>query len=207
MTGAPPPLRVSPGAVAPDVAAELPGLSVSWLALGARPGPSDRVIAARLAALSDRIRGADAVTLRVRPIVAAYRALSRQLGLDPDVARVGAEALAVQRLLHGGLIAGERITDACRLALAETSVPVTALDAAPVDTATLGIRADGGGLVLADAHAVHGPLLGEPVPASAPGRATVGVVLVSVAAPGVPAMAVQEALWLAAEALGAREIP
>jgi hypothetical protein len=35
----------------------------------------------------------------------------------------------------------------------------------------------------------------------------VGVVLVSVAAPGVPAMAVQEALWLAAEALGAREIP
>ena len=50
---------------------------------------------ARLRALADRHRGAQAVALRSRAIPHAYRVLFRYLGLEPDVRRIPVEELVV----------------------------------------------------------------------------------------------------------------
>ncbi len=188
------------GAVDPAVVAELPGLRLDWTMVAASPGPTGPGLRRRLRELSDRSRGIDAVALRTRPVPRAYRAMFRQIGLDPDVERIPAEAAAVARLMHGGLRATERVADACLVALVETGVPVWALDGAAVGDG-LGIRLRSGGLVVADDRTVHAVLFGDPSPASAPGPRTSRVVLFSVAAPGVPEIHVDEALWLAAEEL------
>jgi DNA/RNA-binding domain of Phe-tRNA-synthetase-like protein len=194
------------GLVATAVAAELPGLRLRWLTVAASPGPSPPQLRARLRALSDRGRGADAVALRTRPIPHAYRACFRQLGLDPDRERIPAERLAVERLMDGGLRSRGRIADACRIALAETGVGVWPLDAAAVDQAGPGIRIDadapgGGSLVVADAARVHAALFGDPLPGSAVGPRTREVVLYVVGVTGVPEIHLHEALWLAYDAL------
>ena len=75
------------------------------------------------ALLADRFRGAEALALRTRPVPAAYRVLFRQLGLDPDVTRTPVEALAVERLLRGGLAPRGLPEDALALATLETGVP------------------------------------------------------------------------------------
>jgi DNA/RNA-binding domain of Phe-tRNA-synthetase-like protein len=191
------------GTVDAVVAVELPGLTLVWMRVAARTGSSPPGARERLALLAQRTRGVDAVALRTRPVVAAYRALYRQMGLDPDSERVAAEQLALERLLGGGLTPRDPIADACRIALAETHVPVLALDGSRVHEASLGIRNAAGSLVIADARRVHATLTGRLAAGSGPGRATREVVLVCVGAPGVPAIAVEEALWTAAEILGA----
>ena len=194
------------GSIDAALAVEFPGLALDWIAVSAAPGPSPPGLRRRLAALSDRIRGVDVVALRTRPVPRAYRAFFRQIGLDPDVQRIPAERAAVQRLLHGGLPAGERIADACRVALVETGVPVWALDGAAVHAPGLGIRVGDperdGTLVVADQTTVHGALFADPARSSAPGPRTTAVVLFAVAVPGVPEIHLEEALWLAGESLG-----
>ena len=120
--------------------------------------------------LADRFRGAEAIALRTRPVPAAYRALFRQLGLDPDVTRTPVEALAVERLLRGGLPSRGLPEDALALATLETGVPVWACDAAHVD-AGLELRPEppDGRLVLADAAGPVAVLFSAPLPARAPG--------------------------------------
>ena len=195
------------GALDPALAAELPGLRLRWVGARGSAGPPSPSLRARLRELSDRGRGVDAVALRTRPLPRAYRAFFRQIGLDPDVDRVPAERVAVQRLLEGGLSAGDRITGACRLAVAETGVGVWALDAAAVAPAGPGIRvatageAAPGALLIADARAVHAPLFGEPRAGSAPGPGTRAVVLYCVGVAGVPEIHLHEALWQARDAL------
>lgn len=203
------------GAVDPAVAAELPGLRLDWLAVTVAPGStsarSRSLSVERLRALSDRFRGATVIAMRTHPIPRAYRTFYRQIGLDPDVEQIPSERAATERLLHGGLRATDVITDACLVAVIETGVPVWALDAAAVDPGPSGLGiglADGdgappGSLVVRDRRAVHAPLFGTPLPGHAPGPAAASVVLYALGVAGVPQIHIDEALWVAADLLGA----
>jgi DNA/RNA-binding domain of Phe-tRNA-synthetase-like protein len=206
MTGAPDAMSFASGRIAPDLQAEFPGLRLHWTALEARVRGSPRDVRARLRALSDRVAGAGVVAMRTKPIPHAYRAFFRQVGLDPDAARIPSEEAAVRRLLEGRFHSRDTLADALLIALVETGVPVWALDASVVDLASLGIRtADGGErLVVADAVRVHATLFGDPAPGHAAGPGTDRMVLYAVAVEGVPAIHVEEALWISTDILGAR---
>jgi DNA/RNA-binding domain of Phe-tRNA-synthetase-like protein len=191
-----------PGSVAAAVATELPGLALLWLPATVAPGPSPAGLRSRLRDLSNRRRGVDAIALRTRPLPRAYRAFYRQIGLDPDIERIPAERAAVDRLMHGAFRSAGRVADACLLALVETAVGVWALDAAAVGSEGPEIRLDdGGGLVVAGPGGVLAPLFGDPEQAVAPGPRTRSLVLYAIAVPGVPEIHLDEALWLAADAL------
>jgi hypothetical protein len=203
------------GVVDPAVAAELPGLRLDWLRVtvaaestSARPRSS---AAERLCALSDRYRGSTVIAMRTHPVPRAYRTFYRQIGLDPEVDRIPSERAAMERLLHGGWRSTDPISDACLVAVIETGVPVSALDAAAVDPGPPGLGiglADGAGapsgsLVVRDRRSVHAPLFGRPLPGREPGPAVAGVVLYALGVAGVPQIHIEEALWLAADLLAA----
>jgi DNA/RNA-binding domain of Phe-tRNA-synthetase-like protein len=212
-------LRAAEGFVEPAVAEELPGLRLAWITLEARDGPSPPELIGRLRNLSNRYRGAAVIAMRTKPIPSAYRALFRQLGLDPDRTRIPSEEAAVGRLFHGAFRSQGRLADALLVALVETGVPVWALDADRVAAGGLGIRSartgerlgDGesarplppGTLVVADDATIHAILFGERSVVAAPRAATRRILLYSIAVAGVPAIHVEEAFWLVAEALGA----
>ncbi len=211
-------LRAAAGFVDEQLRAELPGLRLDWVTVpGARRASPPEAIA-RLRQLSDRYRGASVIAMRTQPIPHAYRAFFRQIGLDPDVDRIPSEDAAVQRLLHGEFRSGGALEDALLIALIETGVPVWALDADLVDPGGLGIRTTAGDeqlgtdeqayplgptrLVVADPARIHGLLFGELAPGHAATARTKRIALFSVGVEGVPAIHVEEALWVCAEALG-----
>ena len=206
------------GRVEAQLAEEFPGLRLVWTAVEARVRASSREVAGRLRTLSDRYRGAGVVAMRTQPIPHAYRTFYRQVGVDPDADRIPAEAAAVARLVQGRFHPRDALADALLIALVETGVPVWALDADVADVSSLGIRIavpgdrlgsapDGGNpvpsgqLVVADSRSVHAMLFGEPVAGHAPGPRTSRIVLFSVGVDGVPAIHIEEALWLAADVL------
>jgi DNA/RNA-binding domain of Phe-tRNA-synthetase-like protein len=209
-------LELRTGSVEPRVQAEFPGLSLDWVTVPARSHDSPPEVRRRLKALSDRYRGANVVAMRTRPIPHAYRAFFRHIGLDPDVSRIPSERAAVARLLHGEFRSEDLLRDALLIALIETGVPVWALDAELV-TGGLGIRTtvpgdilrtgdrDGhlapGRLVVSDADRVHELLFGDPAPGRRVGSGTTSIALYAVGVDGVPAIAVQEALWVSVEVL------
>jgi DNA/RNA-binding domain of Phe-tRNA-synthetase-like protein len=202
-----PPVR--DGWVAPSLAGEFPGLRVAWVeATGASHGPSPPELRGRLRALSDRLRGAEAIALRGRDVPHAYRVFFRHIGLEPDEVPTPLEALVRERLLRGGYPSRGRLADALAIACIETGVPVWALDADRL-TGAPGVRVAGGAepssgrLVLADEAAPITVLFEDPPPPFAPARETSRLVLVTVVVPGVPAMFAEEALWIAAEGLQA----
>jgi DNA/RNA-binding domain of Phe-tRNA-synthetase-like protein len=205
------------GSVEPAVHAEFPGLRLIWTVVEARLHGSPREVEQRLRTLSDRYRGAGVVAMRTQPIPHAYRAFFRQVGLDPDAARIPSEEAAVRRLLRGRFESRGVLVDALLIALVETGVPVWALDAGVTDVDSLGIRtaADGdrlgaegslpvtaGQLVVADGSVIHATLFGEPAAGHAPGPRTERIVLFAIGVDGVPAIHVDEALWVAADVLG-----
>ena len=187
-----------------------------WTGVDARVRGSAPAVRRRLRELSDRYRGAGVVAMRTQPIPHAYRTFFRQVGVDPDAARIPSEAAAVGRLLKGGFETRDALADALLVALVETGVPVWALDAErrglrqPGDQ---GVRVRGPGgersggrgsvaqgqLVVADALTVHAPLFGEPAPGHAPGPQSRRMVLFAVGVDGVPAIHVEEALWVASD--------
>ncbi|HEY3864777.1 MAG TPA: hypothetical protein VGL54_01655 [Solirubrobacteraceae bacterium] len=203
----------------PEIERELPGLGLMTArARIARPGAlgarSPVGVENRLRELSNRFRGARAVTLRREPVPAAYRAFFRHVGFDPDVARTPIEAVALERMLRGGFLAGGLLQDSLLIALADTGVPVWALDAAAVD-GPLGIRtsAEGeplgrdpqrggegqlprGRLVVADASAALAVLFGELAVEHAAKASTTEVRLFAIQVAGVPSLYVEEALWI-----------
>ncbi len=219
---APPDLRAAAGFVEPAIHEEFPGLRLDWLTVPARLRDSPRVVKHRLRALANRYRGAEVVAMRTKPIPLAYRTFFRQIGLDPDTSRVPSERAAVARLLHGGFRSIDLVQDALLIAVVETGVPVWALDAAHVHVGGLGIRTTterdvlgtgehaaplpSGNLAVADDAAVHSLLFEDVVPAHAVRGATERIALYSVAVDGVPAIHVEESLWLCADMLrtGAR---
>jgi DNA/RNA-binding domain of Phe-tRNA-synthetase-like protein len=210
------------GRVEPRLREEFPGLRLQWTAVDAGPRPSSRELERRLWALSDRYLGAGVVAMRTQPIPHAYRAFFRQVGVHPDAARIPSEEAAVARLVQGHFRSRGALADALLIALVETGVPVWALDARAVATGSLGIRISGsedwlgvaggpdavpvpdGRLVVADADGVHATLFGDPVPGHAPGSRTRRVVLYAIGVDGVPAIHLEEALWMAVDILRAQ---
>jgi DNA/RNA-binding domain of Phe-tRNA-synthetase-like protein len=208
-----PPLRR--GWVAPDVAAEFPELALVATEVVAGGGRTPPAVRERLRLLSDRFTGTRAVTLRQETVPWAYRVFFRQVGIDPDEHRTPIEQIAVDRLMHGGFKSSGRVGDAVLIATLETGVPVVAFDAEAVD-GELGVRLTvtgerlggdgrtlaGGQLAIADGSRALAVLFGDGAEAAAPTGATTRVALAAVQVKGVPALAVQEALWDAAEVLG-----
>jgi DNA/RNA-binding domain of Phe-tRNA-synthetase-like protein len=176
---------------------------------------SPKEIRGRLRELSNRLRGARAVSLRREPIPAAYRVFFRHIGLDPDVVRTPIEAAMLARMLQGGFLSGGPLRDVLLIALVDTGVPVWALDAASLDGA-LGIRSSregerlggsteslalpAGRLVIADSARAVGILFGELSPLHEPAADTRGLTLFAVQVGGVPALYAEEALWICREA-------
>jgi DNA/RNA-binding domain of Phe-tRNA-synthetase-like protein len=212
-------LRAAPGWIAPDLAAEFPGLRLDWITVQGRRRRSPPAVARRLAGLSNRVRGSTVVAMRSQPIPRAYRAFYRQIGLDPDVTRIPVEAAAVARLAQGRFGSKDVVEDALLIAVVETGVGVWALDAERVSVGGLGIRASVSGdrlgssdlashlqpgrLVVADDEHVHAVLFGEVAREHQVGARTQRIALFTVAVEGVPAIHVEEALWLCTEALAA----
>ena len=210
-------LSPAEGFVADAVRAELPGLRLDWVSVPLHRRDSPPAVKSRLRDLSSRYRGANAVTLRTQPIPHAYRAFFRQIGLDPDVTRIPSEEAAVARLLHGGFRSEDLLADSLLISLIETGVPVWALDADVVEAGGPGIRTSVAGdrlgsgeaagplppgrLVVADARSIHAVLFDQIAPSQQVTRRSTRAILFSVGVQGVPAIHVEEALWLCAEVL------
>ena len=204
------------GWVDPELQAEFPELRLWTHARPGSAGRSNRGLRDRLRELSSRLHGAHAVKLRTDPIPHAYRVFYRHVGLDPDTERTPVEAAMVNRLLHGGFRSRGLVEDALLVAVAETAVPVWALDDDTLD-GPLGVRPAGeaeslgrgelphdalpGRLVVADGSGPVAELFGEPPAAHAPTAETTTLRLYAVQVAGVPAIHVEEAFWLASEAL------
>ncbi len=213
-------LRAATGFVAPDVHEEFPGLRLDWLIASVRSGESPREVKRRLQLLSNRYRGASVVAMRTQPIPSAYRTFFRQIGLDPDTTRIPSEAAAVARLLQGTFEPTTLVEDARLIALIETGVPLWVIDADLVDPAGLGIRTTVAGdrlgsapganylqpgrLAVADAESVHALLFGDVAPDHCARPKTERVALFTVGVEGVPAIHVEEALWVCVEVLNSR---
>lgn len=209
--------RATEGWVDPRLAEEFPQLRLVEVAVDAAPGRSTREGRARLDRLADRFAGAQVVALRQKPVPHAYRVFHRHVGLDPDVHRTPVEEVALQRLLRGGFPARDRIHDALLIAVAETGVPVWALDDDALE-GSLGLRPAGGRerlgthepaddlpegrMVVCDAASPVAVLFGATDPAREVSRSTRRVRLYAVAVAGVPAVHVEEALDLCLDALG-----
>ena len=208
--------EVQTGWVEDALARELPGLGLAWVDAPAPDGTrSPAGLQARLRGLADRWSGPRAVTMRREPVPAAYRAFSRHVGLDPEVDRPPVEAALVERLMHGGFRSRGCVADALLVGALETGVPLWALDAGRV-SGPLGVRAArtgerlgegdlasdvAGRLVVADAAAPVAMLLGAVADGCGPVAGTRRLRVFAVAVAGVPRAHVEEALWVAAEAL------
>ena len=189
------------GEVAPELAEEWPGLRLASMTFGFVPGKSPPELRERLRLLSDRFRGPQAIALRQQPIPQAYRIFFRHIGLEPDERRVPVEALALERMKHGGFRSRNRLDDAITIAVMETGVPVWALDAAAVEgglrlrAAEPGEEVPRGRLVVASGARPLAVLFDAPGAAAGVTERTREMVLFSVAVPGVPPIHVEEALW------------
>ena len=205
------------GWVDASLADELPELTLWTLVAGTPPARrSPPEVRRRLGLLASRFRGAEAVELRRRPVPHAYRVFFRQIGLDPDDQRTPVEEVAMRRLMQGGFESQGTLEDALLLAVAETGVPMWAVDDATLD-GPLGIRAarageqrpraDGfaddlppGRLVVADAAGPVAVLFGEPDAKHAVTRQTQRIRLFTLQVGGVPDIHISEALWTALDA-------
>jgi hypothetical protein len=196
MTGDP---VVRAGAVEPAISAELPGIGIAFCSLTISGDPLRRSppeLRTRLRALSDRHRGAQAIVLRSRPIPHAYRVLFRHLGLEPDVRRIPVEELVLGRLLAGAFESRGLLADALTTATIETEVGVWALEGEHEPR----LAQDGGAIVVATERGPVAELFSLPdAPVT---RAARTLTLYAILAPGVPHIAVDEALWIAAELVG-----
>ena len=201
------------GWVAPELREELPGLALRYLTIDAGPTRTPPHVRRRLRELSDRFGGAQAINLRHQAIPWAYRVFYRHIGLDPDEQPTPVEQLALDRMLHGGYASHNLLEDALSVAIIESGVALRAFDAEQVNL-PLGIRPSThgerlaqrqlvpGSLVIADVRRPLGLLFGDPDSAIAvPNRHTRRAVIVAVQVRGVPDIAVEEAIWLAASVI------
>jgi DNA/RNA-binding domain of Phe-tRNA-synthetase-like protein len=204
------------GWVAPHVAAEFPGLGISWIEVDGRPGRSPEPVERRLREASDRFYGAHAIHMRERPIPWAYRVFFRQIGLDPDRTRTPVEQLALDRLQDGGFKTRGLPADALTIATIETGIALRVFDASRLEGALCirdsapGEGLDGrpgelsqGTLVIADERAPVGLLFGATGEDREVRRTTRRIAIAAVQINGVPQIAVDEALWIVAATLAA----
>jgi DNA/RNA-binding domain of Phe-tRNA-synthetase-like protein len=204
-------LQLRNGWVEAELAEEFPELRLVHTALAARPGRSPRELKERLRGLADRYTGAKVIHMRQDSVPWAYRVFSRQVGIDPDSDRTPVEAIALERLRHGGLKSENLLDDALTVAIAETGVPLVALDAERVE-GELGLRLSRPGerlgelrplsrsqIVIADAERPVAIVLGEPAADAGVTPASRRMILCALQVKGVPRISVEEALWVAAE--------
>jgi DNA/RNA-binding domain of Phe-tRNA-synthetase-like protein len=204
------------GWISPDLREEFPGLALRYLVVERGSGRSSRELKGRLAQMSNRFSGPQAIALRHQPIPWAYRVFFRQIGLDPDEQPTPVESVALERIKQGGFISRSVLDDALTIAIIESGVALRALDADRIE-GRLGIRlsAEGeplegrpgalppGTLVIADETRPLALLFG----ATGAGRGvtpkTSRTVLAAIQVKGVPDIAVEEAIWLAASVMRA----
>ena len=204
------------GWVAPHIASEFPGLGVAWVEVDAKPGKSPDPVRRRLRDLSDRTYGSQAIRLRERPIPWAYRVFFRQIGLDPDRTRTPVEQLTLDRLHDGGFRSHGMPRDALDIPIVETGVALRAFDAEGMsgrlcirDTAPgeslAGVAAEleKGTLTIADDSRPLALLFGPSAEQVRIEKDTRRIVVVATQVNGVPQIAVEEALWMAAATLEA----
>lgn len=203
-----------PGWIDPALAEEFPGLGLATTTLGVGPGRSPEALKERLRVLSDRFGGAQAIVLRQRPIPWAYRVFFRHIGLDPDMTWTPVEQIAFDRMHDGRFKSRNRIDDALTIAIAEVGVAVQAFDADRV-TGRLGLRLaiDGerfegrtsdlpaGTIVIADEERPLAVLFGTVAKGRGMQKGSGRTTLVAVRVKGVPDVALEESLWVAASAM------
>ena len=199
------------GFVAAELADELRGLGLRYLTMDARTSRSPSHVRGRLRSLSDRFTGAQAINLRHQAIPWAYRVFFRHIGLDPDEQQTPVEELALERMFHGGFVSRNLLDDAITIGIVESGVALRAFDAAKV-SGRLGVRPSvpgeglarplpAGTLVIADELRPLALLFGDPASAATPGKETRRAMIVAVQVRGVPDIAVEEAIWLAASVI------
>lgn len=204
------------GWVAPHLTSEFPGLGIAWVEVDAKPGKSPEPVRRRLRDLSNRTYGSQAIRLRERPIPWAYRVFYRQIGLDPDRTRTPVEQLTLDRLHDGGFRSHGLPKDALTIAIVETGVALRAFDADSLvgslcirDTAPgeklEGREAEmaGGTLTIADEVRPVSVLFGPTAAGCTVERHSRRIAVAAVQVKGVPQIAVEEALWMAAATLEA----
>jgi DNA/RNA-binding domain of Phe-tRNA-synthetase-like protein len=208
-----PELDLREGWVQPELAEEFPELGLTYVPLEVRPSASPRPVKQRLRALADRYTGGKVVHMRQDPIPWAYRVFSRQVGIDPDTDRTPVEQVALDRLKTGGFRSQNIVDDAITIAVAETGVPVIALDGERVGP-SLGLRLAAAGerlgaarqlaagqLVVADEDRPLAIVLGEVGEDAGVTPQTQRMVMAALAVKGVPRISVEEALLTVAETL------
>jgi DNA/RNA-binding domain of Phe-tRNA-synthetase-like protein len=205
-------LDLRDGWVEPELAEEFPQLGLVLAPVEARPGRSPVELKRRLRLLADRYTGGKVIHMRQDPVPWAYRVFSRQVGIDPDIDRTPVEAIALERLRHGGMSSENLLDDALTIAIAETGVPLIALDGERVDgdlglrlarpdEALAGLTLPAGRIVMADRRRPVAIVLGEVAPDAGVTAHTERMVLCALSVKGVPRICVEEALWTAAEIL------
>lgn len=206
-------LELSEGWVEAELAAEFPQLGLVHAPLEARSGRTPLEVKERLRELANRYTGGRVIHMRQDAVPWAYRVFARQVGLDPDTDRTPVEAIALERLRHGGLKSENLLDDALTIAICETGVPVFALDAGKVEGEP-GLRLSRPGerlagvrplserqIVVADDLRPVAIVLGEVSHDAGVTPTTDQMVLCALRVKGVPEIAVEEALWTTAEVL------
>jgi DNA/RNA-binding domain of Phe-tRNA-synthetase-like protein len=202
------------GWVAAELAEEFPGLALRYLVVEHGSGRSPRHVREELRRLSDRFSGGQAINLRHKTIPWAYRVFYRHIGLDPDEQPTPVEEIALERMKGGGFKSVSLLDDALTIATIESHVALRAFDADRTE-GRIGIRPSAadeglegrpgalpeGTLVIADEVRPVGLLFG----ATGSGRGvqpkTRRMILSAIQVSGVPDIAVEEAIWLAANVI------
>jgi DNA/RNA-binding domain of Phe-tRNA-synthetase-like protein len=192
--------EVHEGVVDPGLAAAHPGLTLLWTAADAAPGPTPAELRRRLRAAADRIGGPQAIRFRQGDVAHAHRVFLRHLGIDPDAEPAPAEALMLGRTRQGGLPSRGNVADALAVAALDTGVGVTAFDADAI-AGDLELAAAAARPVVRDREGVLAGLFEPPPGRGALGPETRRIALVVIGVPGVPRLAVDEALWIAWDTL------
>jgi DNA/RNA-binding domain of Phe-tRNA-synthetase-like protein len=202
------------GVVDPAVTDELGPVYLRYLLVESGSGRSPRGLKRRLATLSDRFAGPQAIAFRTKPIPWAYRVFFRHIGLDPDEQPTPPEAVVRERMLKGGFVSSNRLDDALAIAMIESGVAVHAFDADRVSGVPRirqsidGEHLEGrptplpaGTLLLADDERPLGLVFGAIADGRGVGPETERTMLLVVGVPGVPEIAIEEALWTTSELL------
>lgn len=202
------------GAVDSAIGEELPGLGLRYVLVERGSGRSSRGVKQRLQILSNRFSGPQAIQLRTQPIPWAYRVFYRHIGLDPDEQPPPVEEVALERLKQGGFKSKNLLDDALTIAMIESGVALRAFDAdrlagpLSIRPSARGERFEGkpnplteGTLVIADQRRAVSLLFGEIAAGRGVHPKTTRTTIAAVKVRGVPDIAVEEAIWLAAEVL------
>jgi DNA/RNA-binding domain of Phe-tRNA-synthetase-like protein len=205
-----------PGWVTSELSQEFPGLTLLSTVVAGGAGRSPEALKQQLRDLSNRFGGAQAIMLRQRPIPHAYRVFFRHIGLDPDKTPTPVEQVALDRMHDGSFKSHDRVFDALTVGMAEVGVALTAFDADKVD-GRLGLRLSApkegfegrtsalptGTIVIADEQRPLAILFGKQAEGRGVTKKTTRTALVAIGVRGVPDIAMEEGLWVAASAIRA----